>query len=230
MSNIDDTNKKNINPNDNPLKIVIEKQNKVSESFYSSLSMQNSIKNLNFQFPTTQTIQDKLNQLQSMTRQITGFNEQLLKQYNPIYSLGIDKIVKNDFSSILGAVSKFNTFDTLGVSQNLTNTMQHLIDVLNINNVVKSLSDSLIGIADIFKNLDFSSMSRLSGLDSEMLNKYYWVIPFEYDYDKLQKLSKYKTRVEFEKYMIKYFNDNRIRRLFSKIRRQCKEKDKKILL
>lgn len=233
MSNIDDINKEDINPNNNSLKVAIENKNKVLKTVCSSLSVSNDIKNLKFQSSMTQFIQDynnKLNQFQSMKRQITGFSEQLIKQCNPIFSLGIDKIVKSDFSSILGSLSKLNDINVLGISRNLTNTMQHLIDVLNENNIIKSLSDSLVSISNIFKNLDFGSISRLSGLDSLMLDKYYWVIPFEYDYDKLQRLSKYKTRVEFEKYMIKYFNDNRIKRMFGKIKRQCKEKDKKVLL
>lgn len=232
MSNVDETNKKNINPNDNPVKIAIEKQNKVLEN--ANFGMSNGIRNLDSYSPMKQAIQDynnKLNQLQSITRQVTmGFSEPLIKQYSPMFRLGIDRIVKNDFSNILGVTSKFNTIDILGVSKSLTNTMQHLIDVLNTSNIVKTLSDSLVGISNIFKDLDFSSISRLSGLDSSMLDKYYWVIPFEYDYDKLKKLSKYKTRIEFEKYMLNYFNDNRIKRMFSKVRRQCKDNDKKVLL
>lgn len=232
MSNVDETNKKNINPNDNPVKIAIEKQNKVLEN--ANLGMSNGIRNLDSYSPMKQAIQDynnKLNQLQSITRQVTmGFSEPLIKQYSPMFRLDIDRIVKNNLSTVLEVTSKFNTIDILGVSKNLTNTMQYLIDVLNTSNIVKTLSDSLVGIADIFKDLDFSSISRLSGLDSSMLNKYYWVIPFEYDYDKLKNLSKYKTRIEFEKYMLKYFNDNRIKRMFSKVRRQCKDNDKKVLL
>ena len=63
-----------------------------------------------------------------------------------------------------------------------------------------------------------------------MLDEYYWIIPFEYDYDKIKNLSKYKNRLEFEEYMIKYFNTNRTKRLFNKLKKQFEEKDKRELL
>lgn len=69
--------------------------------------------------------------------------------------------------------------------------------------------------------------SKLNGSNVEMLNNFYWVVPFEYKYENLNVLLKYKDLKEYETYMLKYFNNNRIKRIFSKIRRQCDEKDKK---
>ena len=63
-----------------------------------------------------------------------------------------------------------------------------------------------------------------------MLKKYYWVIPFEYKYEKVRDLSKYKNRTAFEKYMLKYFNDNRVKRMFNKIKKSCVSSDKKELI
>ena len=72
--------------------------------------------------------------------------------------------------------------------------------------------------------------TRISEKDIYILNKFFWVIPFEYEYENIKKLYRYRNRLEFEKYVIKYFNDNRTKRMFSKIRKRLKKSDKKELL
>lgn len=103
-------------------------------------------------------------------------------------------------------------------------------DLLNLNDLFSNhIFNFLKTIEKIFELHD-CSLPNINVLDIKMLNKYYWVIPFEYDYDKLKNLSRYRRRLEFENYMLKYFNNNRVKRLFRKIRKQCKDKDKKILM
>lgn len=107
----------------------------------------------------------------------------------------------------------------------------NMVNSMNFSNIISEYVNQYQAVMNgVLKSLINLPTSRLSGLDSKMLDKYYWVIPFEYDYDKVKQLSKHKTRVEFEKYIIKYFNDNRTKRLFGKLRRQFKEKDKKEIL
>lgn len=124
-------------------------------------------------------------------------------------------------------------YGNLGISKvvsGLNDSITEIVKSLDISNVISTLNESLNPIRNILAGIDFSSISKLSGLDSELLKKYYWVIPFEYKYEKVSDLSKYKNRVEFEKYMLKYFNDNRLKRLFNKIKKNCVNKDKKELI
>lgn len=114
---------------------------------------------------------------------------------------------------------------------NYSNGMSSFI---NDTNLFGYISDYLKKYQSISKSflevLKVLSTSRLTKEDSIILNKYYWVIPFEYDYLKLTKLKKYKTRANFEKYMSKYFTIKRTKKLFYKTRKQFNENDKKVLL
>ena len=172
---------------------------------------------------------------------IKHIQEQLNNASTPFKEL-IDKYNKSIIpivtspSYINRLTSMSNTFNTIipnvvnKLNQN-TEYIQKMINSMNFSNIindyVKQYQAVMNGVLKALKNIP---TSRLNGLDSEMLDKYYWVIPFEYDYEKVRQLSKYKTRIKFEEYMMKYFNDNRVKRLFSKLRRQFKEKDKKELL
>lgn len=112
-----------------------------------------------------------------------------------------------------------------------TEYIYNMVNSMNFSNIINEYINQYHAVMKgILKSIKDLPTSRLSNLDSKMLYKYYWVIPFEYNYEKVRQLSKYKTKRKFEKYMIKYFNDNRTKRLFSKLRSQFKEKDKKELL
>lgn len=136
----------------------------------------------------------------------------------------------NQITSTNKAIETLKPLINYNVNQNLK-MLNNIINSLNISNYVTDYVKKYQSIMDTFiKEAGILPKSRLSGMDSIRLEKYYWVIPFEYDYTKLEKIVKYKTRVEFEKNMIKYFNNKRIKRLFSKIKKQFKEKDKKELI
>lgn len=143
-----------------------------------------------------------------------------------------DSIIANlNTPRMVDALSKFSTIQNTTITSNMVAIMGGLIKSFDLHNLFSDyLLNSLEYITNIFEQYDFGSISKISGLDSKLLDKYYWVIPYEYDYAKLQNLSKYKTRAQFEKYMIKYFNDNRVRRLFIKIRKHSENKDKKVLM
>lgn len=138
------------------------------------------------------------------------------------------------FSPMITELNKMTlNYTNLGISKvvaGLNDNINKIVQSLDFSSIISGLNDSLNSVRKILSGIDFSSLSKLSGLDSEMLKKYYWVIPFEYKYEKVRDLSKYKTRVEFEKYMLKYFNDNRIKRMFTKIKRKCISNDKKELM
>ena len=139
-----------------------------------------------------------------------------------------------NFSPIINQITKtVYDYDNLGISKvvsGLNDNISEIIKSLDISNVISTLNESLNPIRNILAGIDFSSISKLSGLDSELLKKYYWVIPFEYKYENVRRLSKYKNRMEFEKYMLRYFNDNRVKRMFNKIKKNCVNKDKKELI
>lgn len=139
-----------------------------------------------------------------------------------------------DLSPVIRQLNKtaFN-FNNLGSSKiitGLSDSILELMKTIDISSVISTLNENLNSVRKILSGIDFSSLSKLSGLDSEMLKKYYWVIPFEYKYEKVRDLSKYKNRTDFEKYMLKYFNDNRVKRMFNKIKKSCVSKDKKELI
>lgn len=139
-----------------------------------------------------------------------------------------------DFSPMIHQLSEtVSNFNNLGISKVITefsDNIAALVDSIDISKVVSSLSESLNSIKNILAGIDFSSLSKLNKSDSELLKKYYWVIPFEYKYEKVRNLSKYKSRTEFEKYMLKYFNNARTKRMFNKIKKNCVSKDKKELI
>lgn len=117
------------------------------------------------------------------------------------------------------------------LSQSYIKLVKETIGSMNLEKVLSDYFSAFQKLnEERLKSLTFSSKSKLSGLDCVLLNKYYWVVPYEYDYSKVNRLSKYKTRKKFEEYMLKYFNDNRTKRLFRKIKSQFNEKDKKELL
>lgn len=139
-----------------------------------------------------------------------------------------------DLSPMINQITKtaFN-YDNSGISKVVSGFSEGIAEVvksIDISRIVSTLSESLNPIRNILSGIDISSISKLSGLDSELLKKYYWVIPFEYKYEKVRDLSEYKNRIEFERYMLRYFNDNRVKRMFNKIKKNCVNNDKKELI
>lgn len=63
-----------------------------------------------------------------------------------------------------------------------------------------------------------------------LLEANYWVIPFEYNYEKLNELATYKTDKEFNNFILDYFNDDRVKRIVAKIKDEFLEGDKKTLI
>ena len=112
-----------------------------------------------------------------------------------------------------------------------TNNISQVIEEMNIGKFVSEYIKEYQKIAEgILKNIGILPKSKISGYDTTILDKYYWVIPFEYKLEKLDKLHKYGTRIKFEKYMLKYYSDSRVKKLFIKIKRQFKKTDKKNLI
>lgn len=204
----------NLFPLDNPLKSELFKSFDVLK--YQS-PLEQFIKNYKSQFNYTQNIIKKTNFL----------SEQIKTINNPLYNTELYNTIKDINFEFM---NKLNIFANINTAYNLENSVKSIIDALDINSVFKNVSSSLNSIRKIFETIDFKNLPRLSGLDSKILDQFYWVIPFEYEYNNIQKLSKYATQKEFEEYILKYFNVNRTKRLFSKIKKQCKSKDKKELV
>lgn len=204
----------NLFPLDNPLKSELFKNFDILK--YQS-PLEQFIKNYKSQFNYTQNIIKKTNFL----------SEQIKTINNPLYNTELYNTIKDINFEFM---NKLNIFANINTAYNLENSVKSIIDALDINSVFKNVSSSLNSIGKIFETIDFKSLPRLSGLDSKILDQFYWVIPFEYEYNNIQKLSKYTTQKEFDEYILKYFNVNRTKRLFSKIKKQCKSKDKKELV
>lgn len=150
-------------------------------------------------------------------------------------SLGLNKIFLNPLfsqQSVFSSVAdSLNSLNALKESIGINSCFSKITEIFDTQQkIISGLFNSLNSINDIFKNFEFKSVSKLSGYDSSLLDKFYWVIPFEYEYEKVRTLEKYETSKEFEKYILKYFNNNRVKRMFAKIKKGCKEKDKKELL
>ena len=112
-----------------------------------------------------------------------------------------------------------------------TNNISQVIEEMNIGKYVSEYIKEYQKIADgILKNIGILPKSKISGYDITILDKYYWVIPFQYKFERLNKLYKYGTRIKFEKYMLKYYSDNRVKKLFTKIKHQFRETDKKNMI
>lgn len=148
---------------------------------------------------------------------------------NLFSNLGIEKVVKSNERSIINLIDK-NIIPNVDATSNLSNVTKNIIDTLDINNVIKAVSISLNSIGKIFEELEFKTPPKLNGHDSKILDKFYWVVPFEYDYMKIRNLERFKTCSSFEKYIKKYFTKNRTIRLFNKVENQCKSQDKKVLI
>ena len=108
----------------------------------------------------------------------------------------------------------------------------YLKELNKVSNVMqdylKKIQEPLKQIQDVIQKSGLKS--NLNGRGVAILQEFYWVIPFELKYENIRKLSKYKNVDEYNDHILKYFNDNRIKRLFARIRRQYKEKDKKEVL
>ena len=148
---------------------------------------------------------------------------------NQFYNSGIERVIKNNERSIINLIDEDIIPNIDGIS-NLSNIIKNIIDTFDINSVIKNVSASLNSIGEVFKNLEFKTSPKLNGYDSKILDEFYWVIPFEYDYTKIRNLESLKTQRDFEKYIKKYFNEERTIRLFYKVQNQCKSQDKKELI
>lgn len=172
-----------------------------------------------------QEYNDRNNHYADICRRLGSFAFQIQNPLNQYKSCHDN--LKMD--TLISGISRATEINQILVDK-MSKTMNNIVDIIDFSSITESLTKSLIKIGEILKQFDFSSISRIHGHDVSLLKKVYWVIPFEYEYTNLSKLSKYKTRIEFEKYMLKYFNDNRVKRIFTKIRKQCKNKDKKELI
>lgn len=219
----------------NNLTNLVAKQVKLSANLFP---LDNSLKSelfksfdvLKYQSPLEQFIKNyksQFNYTQNIIKKTNFLSEQIKTINNPLYNTELYNTIKDINFEFM---NKLNIFANINTAYNLENSVKSIIDALDINSVFKNVSSSLNSIGKIFETIDFKSLPRLSGLDSKILDQFYWVIPFEYEYNNIQKLSKYTTQKEFEEYILKYFNVNRTKRLFSKIKKQCKSKDKKELV
>lgn len=158
-----------------------------------------------------------------------------LQRITNIYTKSIIPVLTNEknlnqMNSLSKALNSI-TPAIKSISNAYIQNYQAIMNSISISDLVSDYINRYQTIINaVLKKIQKIPISKLNTIDTIMLNKYYWVIPFEYEYGKVNKLSKYKTRKNFETFILKYFNDNRVKRLFSKIKKQFQEKDKKVLL
>lgn len=100
-----------------------------------------------------------------------------------------------------------------------------------INQRIKEIQNELLKCINIDQLREIENQSKINGRDSHYLKEMYWTIPFEYKYENLESLrNTCKNKHDFESFMKRYHEKSRINRQFSKIRKNIKELDKKILL
>lgn len=117
----------------------------------------------------------------------------------------VDFILPN-FQSVIG---KVNNFDI-------------------IKDYVEKMQNPLHEIQKILSNSKIKS--RINGAQVERLNQFYWVIPFEIEYEKLEEILKTKDEIEFNNFVVEYFTNDRIKRIIEKISDKFETVDKKELM
>ena len=164
-----------------------------------------SNKNETSEFQTAiKHIQEQLNSSQMSLGKVADlYSKKIIPSItSDIYMNGLTTSVSNMMNSITPQIRD--------IVNRSTEYIYNMVNSMNFSNIINEYINQYQAVMKgILKNIKDLPTSRLSNLDSKMLYKYYWVIPFEYDYEKINQLSKYKTKRKFEKYMIKYFNDNR---------------------
>ncbi len=103
---------------------------------------------------------------------------------------------------------------------------------IGFSNVVKEYAERMSEpLKEIQKLLsEVKPISRINGADVDKIDKFYWVIPYEIEYDKLSNVLEYKSKDEFNNFILEWFNDDRVKRILKEINEKCETDDKKILL
>lgn len=117
----------------------------------------------------------------------------------------LDSILLN-FQSVIGKVGSFDI----------------------IKDYVEKMKDPLQEIQKILS--DSKITSRINGAQVEKLNQFYWVIPFEIEYEKLEEVLKIEDDTEFNNFVLEYFTNDKIKRIIEKISEKFQSADKRELM
>lgn len=158
--------------------------------------------------------------------------ETIIEKLNRInrFSNTLEPLIKS-----LAELQKSMIPTILSQNENLFNTINSvtkgIVNSFDFNQLVNiTLSSKFNKIFETLSNtLSTLNLGDLSGYETEYLKKRFWVIPFEYEYKDINNLTCL-TKKEFETEMIKYFNNARVKRLFSYCINEETKSDRKRLL
>lgn len=138
------------------------------------------------------------------------------------------KIVDENFIK-LGTCLDKNSLKPLNV---IVPSFQPIINnfysFIMIKNQVKMIQ---VKLHELQEKLSTSKIkSRINAAQVEKLNQFYWIIPFDIEYENLDEILKIKENTEFDKFIIEHFNNDRVKKIIGKIMQNFQSEDKKELM
>lgn len=121
--------------------------------------------------------------------------------------------------------------NSIETSNKLSETIKSLVNSYDFNSLINiAVSSKLQTILhQLSESLKPLHLGDLSGYETEYLKKRFWVIPFEYEYKNIKKLTDLSNK-DFNNEMLKYFNKSRVNRLITNCIKNETKKDKKKIL
>lgn len=137
------------------------------------------------------------------------------------------KMIADYQRNIIPDIIKIN----IETSTKLSETIKSLVNSYDFNNLINIAVSSKLQtiLQQLSETLKTLHLGDLSGYETEYLKKRFWVIPFEYEYKNIKKLTNLSNK-DFNNEMLKYFNKSRVNRLFISCIKKETKKDKKKLL
>jgi uncharacterized protein YacL (UPF0231 family) len=109
------------------------------------------------------------------------------------------------------------------VMSEMMNSWKEIFD----KNFFENFADFNVGLYDLLKQ--YEGVDKLDGHKVGILSRNYWVMPFEYPYEKINELDKIDSKDKFDVLMLNHFTTRRVQRLFNQTIKNS-EKDKRIIM
>lgn len=111
--------------------------------------------------------------------------------------------------------------------------MQGLYNVDSINN--SDMLDEYIKQYNelqkkVFRKLKFRPKSDIDEQHVSLFKKFYWVIPYNYKKKDLRHISNIASKKQFDEYIINYFTDDKVKKMFKQLKSQYKVKNKRTII
>lgn len=108
----------------------------------------------------------------------------------------------------------------------ISETMNSLKKVFD-EKFFENLTNFSLSLSDLLKQ--YEGIDKLDGHKVGILSRNYWVMPFEYSYEKVEEFDKIDSKDKFDMLMLNHFTTRRVQRLFNETIKNSK-KDKRIIM